>query len=254
MKGYMAFLKKEFFEYTKTYKLFIMLMVFAVFGITNPLIAKLIPEILGSLITDGVIITLPEPTAYDAWTQFFKNATQMGLIVMVILFSGVLSSELSKGTLINLLTKGLSRTAVILSKFTCMALVWTMSIALCFVLTYGYTVYLFPKDETTNLLFSVFCLWLFGLFLLAALLFSAALTRSNYGCLLIICFIVVICMIMNIIPALHRYNPISLSTNNMGLIMNSIEVSSLYGTIMISCLLSLIFVSLSVVVFQKKQL
>lgn len=254
MKGYLAFLKKEFFEYTKTYKLFIMLMVFTVFGITNPLIAKLLPEILGSLITDSITITLPEPTAYDAWTQFFKNATQMGLIVMVILFSGVLSSELSKGTLINLLTKGLSRTAVILSKYTCMVLVWTASIALCFGLTYGYTVYLFPKDETTNLLFSVFCLWLFGLFLLAALLFSATLTRSNYGCLLITGIVVVICMIMNIIPSLHKYNPISLSTDNMGLIMNSIEVSSLYGTIMISCLLSLILVSLSVMVFQKKQL
>jgi len=254
MKGYLAFLKKEFFEYTKTYKLFIMLMVFAVFGITNPLIAKLLPEILGSLITDGVIITLPEPTAYDAWTQFFKNATQMGLIVMAILFSGVLSSELSKGTLINLLTKGLSRTAVILSKYTCMVLVWTASIALCFGLTYGYSVYLFPKDETSNLLFSVFCLWLFGLFLLAALLFSATLTRSNYGCLLITGVIMVICMIMNIIPAVHRYNPISLSTDNMGLIMNSIEASSLYSTVMISCLLLLIFVSLSVVIFRKKQL
>jgi len=40
----------------------------------------------------------------------------------------------------------------------------------------------------------------------------------------------------------------------MGLIMNSTEVSSLYSTIMISCLLSLIFVFLSVVIFRKKQL
>jgi len=147
-----AFLKKEFFEYTKTYKLFIMLMIFIIFGITNPLIAKLMPEIVGSLVTDGVVITLPEPTAYDAWAQFFKNATQMGLFVMVILFSGVLSSELSKGTLINLLTKGLSRTAVILSKYTCMVSVWTISISLCFGLTYGYTAYLFPQGETSNLL------------------------------------------------------------------------------------------------------
>jgi len=70
VKGYFAFLKKEFFEYTKTYKLFIMLMIFIIFGITNPLIAKLMPEIVGSLVTDGVVITLPEPTAYDAWAQF----------------------------------------------------------------------------------------------------------------------------------------------------------------------------------------
>lgn len=254
MKGYLAFLKKEIFEYTKTYKLLIMLMVFAIFGVTNPLMAKLLPEILGSLVTDGIVISIPEATAYDAWTQFFKNATQIGLIVMVILFSGVLASELSKGTLINLLTKGLSRTAVILSKYTCMVLLWTTSIALCFGLTYGYTVYLFPSDEVSNLLFSVFCLWLFGLFLLAALLFSAALTKSSYGCLLITGVVVVICMLVNIIPSAHRYNPVSLAADNMGLITNSIEVSSLYSTIFISFLLSLLFVSLSVFIFRKKQL
>jgi len=84
--------------------------------------------------------------------------------------------------------------------------------------------------------------------------FSATLTRSSYGGLLITGAVVVVCMVMNIIPDVHRYNPISLATDNMGLIMNSTEVSSLYSTIMISCLLSLIFVFLSVVIFRKKQL
>jgi len=231
-----------------------MLIIFAVFGITNPLIAKLLPKILESLITNDVIIKLPEPTAYDAWTQFFKNATQMGLIVTMILFSGVLSSEFSKGTLINFLTKGLSRTAVILSKYTSMALIWTISIVLCFGLTYGYTAYLFPENETSNLLFSVFCLWMFGLFLLATLIFSATLTKSSYGCLLITGIVVVACMIIDIIPTMHKYNPISLVTDNMGLIMNSIEVSSLYSAIPISILLSILFMLLSLVVFRKKQL
>ncbi|MGF7143848.1 ABC-2 type transport system permease protein [Anaerotaenia torta] len=254
MRNYYAFLKKEILEYAKTYKLLIMLIVFAVFGITNPLMAKLLPDILGSLMTDGITMTLPEATAFDAWTQFFKNATQMGLIVMVILFSPVLSSELSKGTLINMLTKGLSRTAVILSKYTGMVLIWTASIALCFGLTYGYTVYLFPAGETVNLLFSVFCLWLFGVFLLAILLFCAALTKSNYGCLLGTGAAVVVCMLVNIIPVAHRYNPISLATDNLGLITNSIEVSSLYCSVLISGLLLLLFTVLSILIFRKKQL
>lgn len=254
MKGYLTFLKKELIEYAKTYKLLIMLIVFSVFGITNPLVAKLTPQILRSFMTDDIVINWPEPAACDAWEQFFKNATQMGLIVMVILFSGVLSSELSRGTLINLLTKGLSRTSVILSKYTCMVLVWTVSIALCFGLTFGYTAYLFPEDDVSNLLFSVFCLWLFGLFLLAALMISAALTRTGYGCMLMTGVIVVICMLVNIIPAAHGYNPVSLAADNMGLITNSTEVSSLYSAIFISFLLSLLFVSLSVRIFRKKQL
>jgi len=254
MKGYLVFLKKELLEYAKTYKLLIMLMVFAILGITNPLVAKLTPQILESLMTDGIIAALPEPTAYDAWTQFFKNATQMGLIVMVILFSGVLSSELSKGTLINLLTKGLSRTAVILSKFTGMILVWTASIALCFGLTYGYTAYLFPDGDISNLLFSVLCLWLFGLFLQAVIILSAALTKSSYGCLLITVIVVAACFILDIIPSMHRYNPVSLATDNMGLIMGSVEASSLLRAIIITCMLSFIFLLLSVARFRRKQI
>ena len=95
---------------------------------------------------------------------------------------------------------------------------------------------------------------MFGLFLLATLIFSATLTKSSYGCLLITGIVVVACMIIDIIPTMHKYNPISLVTDNMGLIMNSIEVSSLYSAIPISILLSILFMLLSLVVFRKKQL
>ncbi len=254
MRNYLAFLKKEVLEHSKTYKLLIMLMVFAVLGITNPLMAKLLPEILESLMTDSISIAIPEATIFDAWTQFFKNATQMGLIVMVILFSNVLSAELSKGTLINMLTKGLSRTAVILAKYTCMVLIWTISILLCFALTYSYTLYLFPTGETANLIFSIFCLWLFGVLLLAMLLLSATLTKSNYGCLLITGLTAVIGMLLNIIPSVHKFNPISLATDNLGLITNSIESSSLFYAVLNASLLSLFFVALSVLIFRKKQI
>jgi len=254
MNNYIAFLKKELLENIRTYKMPIMLLVFFVFGIMNPLTAKITPDLLTALMPEGMSVTLTEPTAFDSWTQFFKNVSQMGLIVMVIVFSGILGTELSKGTLINMLTKGLSRSAVILSKYTCMAMIWTMSIIISFFVTWGYTVYLFPSGEIVNLLFSVFCLWVFGMFLLALLLFAATLTKNNYGCLLITGAGVVACMLCNIIPAAHKYNPLSLATDNMSLITNTVEASSLYCTIWIAGILSLIFIASSILIFRKKQL
>jgi len=254
MSHYIAFLKKELLESTRTYKLFIMLVVFFIFGIMNPLTAKLTPDLLNALMPEGMSITLAEPTAFDSWTQFFKNVTQMGLIVTVVVFSGILGTELSKGTLINMLTKGLSRGAVILSKYTYMVLIWTMSIVVSFLVTWGYTVYLFPGGEAVNLLFSVFCLWLFGIFLLALLLFAATLVNNNYGCLLITGAGVVVCMLCNIIPNAYRYNPLSLASKNMDLITNTIEASSLYYCIWVAGIFSLIFIASSVMIFRKKQL
>jgi len=61
MNGYLAFLKKEMTEYARNYKLLVMLLVFAAFGIANPLVAKLMPEILKSLDFDGMVIICLNP-------------------------------------------------------------------------------------------------------------------------------------------------------------------------------------------------
>ena len=254
MNGFTAFLKKELLEYTRTYKLFIMLTIFAIFGILNPLTAKLLPDILGGIMTDGITITLPPPYALDSWAQFFKNATQICLIVTALVFSGILSSELSRGTLINMLTKGLSRAAVILAKYAGMALVWTASIWLCFGLTFGYTVWLFPNDEVTSLFFSAACLWLFGMFLIAFLLFASTLTKNSYGCLLIVGTAIVALMLINIAPGAREFNPLTLVSANMALLTGDAKPYSLYTPALISLSLSAASVAAAVLIFRKKQL
>jgi ABC-2 type transport system permease protein len=254
MRNYFAFLKKEWLESARTYKLLIMLIVFFIFGLLSPLTAKLLPEIMSSVMTDGIIINLPEPAAIDSWTQFFKNISQMGLFVIVILFSGILSTELSKGTLVNMLTKGLSRSTVILSKFSSMATLWTISYILAFIVALGYTVYLFPDDAISNLLFSVFCLWLFGIFLLASLMFASTLVKSNYGCLLITGALLVVLIIFNMIPGLQKFNPLSLATNNIALLTNEAEIYQLLFAVVISITCSLLLIMASVIVFRKRQL
>ena len=254
MNNYIAFLKKEFLENARTYKMLILFLVFLIFGIMNPLVAKLTPELLSSLVPEGMDISLPDPSAFDSWAQFFKNISQIGIIVVVIVFSGILGTELTKGTLINMLTKGLSRSAVIMSKYTCMALLWTISVTLSFIVTQLYTIYLFPNDEVVNLIFSVFCLWFFGMFLLALLLFTATFTRNSYGCLLLTGTGAVICMLINISPTAHKYNPISLASDNMALLTNGVEPSSLYTCLWITGAITVAFVVLSVLIFRKRQL
>lgn len=61
----------------------------------------------------------------------------MGLIVLVLLFSGTLTTELSKGTLINVLTKGLTRYAVILAKYTVALVLWSFALLMALGVTYG---------------------------------------------------------------------------------------------------------------------
>lgn len=253
MRAFLAFTKKEFCEVSRTYKLFIMGAVFLIMGMMNPLTAKLTPELLKTFMPEGMNITVPDPSAIDSWMQFFKNVPQMGLIVLMIVFSGTITNEFARGTLITMLTKGLSRSTVILSKFTLTALVWTASYVICFVVSLGYTIYFWNNEGISNLILAVFCLWLFGILLLAVLLLGGVLFNSSYGGLLFAGLFVITLFIIDIIPKIKNYNPIRLASDNVALLTNKIVVSEVTIPIVITIILMILMISCTIVVFNKKQ-
>lgn len=254
MSAFHAFFKKELCEAIRTHKLTVMGLLFLLFGIMNPLTAKILPEILSSVMPAGMSITLPAPSATDSWAQFFKNIPQMGLIVLVILFAGIMANELSRGTLTHLLTKGLSRKTVILAKFAATALIWTAAYALCFGVTYAYTVYFWPTDRVQSLLVSTIGLWVFGLLLLSTLPLGGVLFKNNYGCLLLTGALVVVLYLFNILPALQPYNPVTLSSDNMALLTGQRAATDFTAPILVSFGLIVVFLSVTIVVFNRKSL
>lgn len=254
MIHFVVFFKKETKESIRTYALLIMAVVFAVLGIMNPLVAKLTPELIPKLMPEGINITMPEPSSLDSWSQFFKNIQQMGLVVTMLVFSGSLPNEVAKGTLINLLTKGLSRRAVIFAKYAAMAAIWTLSMAISFVVTWTYTIYFFPDGKAQHVLLAAFWLWTFGAFLLAVMLCAATLVVSSYGSLLISGAAVVTLMILNVIPAVQKYNPLSLAGRNMDLVTGNIGPASLVPALIITLVAIPLLILLAAQKFAKKQL
>lgn len=218
MNGFRAFWKKELVEAARTHKLTVLGLVFLLFGIMNPLVAKLTPEIIARFLPTGITMTIPTPTALDSWAQFFKNVPQMGLIVLVVLFSGGMAGEFSRGTLIQPLTKGLSRRAVIAAKFLAASLFWAAAYLLCAAVTWAYTAYFWPEDAAQNLPMALFGLWAFGVLLLAALMLGGVIWKSGYGCLLFVGLMVALMAVLNVIPAARDANPMLLASGGMELL------------------------------------
>ena len=160
MSGYLAFMGKEFKEQIRTFKALILFIVLLLFGLVSPALAKIMPELLKLIPMDGLELTIniPAPTWMDAYAQFFKNITQIGIIVLLILLNGSISQEMQRGTLINMLSKGLARPTVILAKFTASGLLWSFCYVLSAVGTWIYTLILFGKHAPSHLFFSFFCL------------------------------------------------------------------------------------------------
>jgi ABC-2 type transport system permease protein len=249
MKAFWAFTKKEFLEYWRTYKILILALVFLLFGMMNPVVAKFTPEIIKAA---GVDINLPDPTAMDSWAQFFKNVGQMGMLVVIIVFSGIMANELSKGTLITMLTKGLTRRTVILSKFLVASVLWTLAYLLCLGVTAVYTAVFWPMDGLHQVFWVFFALWLYIELLIALLVLGGVLFKNSIGSLLLAGGAVLIMTLISIFPDVHPFNPMSLATDNLALLSGLSPVADLYPAFVVCGALTVTVIALSVVVFDHR--
>ena len=129
MRSFFAFIKKEITEQVRSGKLMFLCILFVLFGIMNPAIAKMTPWLLEvmaeSLAESGMTVTAIEVSAMDSWVQFFKNIP-MALIAFVLLEGGIFTKEYQSGTLVLSLTKGLARYKVVVAKAIVLILLWTM--------------------------------------------------------------------------------------------------------------------------------
>jgi ABC-2 type transport system permease protein len=252
MNGFIAFSKKEFTEQFKSFRAVILIAVLFLFGMTSPLLAKLTPDILKSVDLQGMTISMPAPTVLDAYAQFFKNIP-MGFIVLLLVCGGLLSQDVTRGTLIVLLAKGLSRHAVIASKFVSAFLVWTAGYALSAATALGYTFYLFGSSAAPNLLLAFLCPWLFGTFILALLLLASTAAPGNYGGLLLTAGILIVLLILGSFPALARLNPTTVSSGT-GLLNGQVNVGDMMVTVWFTAGLTVLCLALASAVFRKKRL
>ncbi|MGG5318313.1 ABC transporter permease [Enterococcus sp. AZ072] len=254
MRAMIYFTKKEFLESWRTSKLWILAIVFLIFGVMNPLMAKFLPEIIKSTMGEAIAGAIPAPTSIDSWTQFYKNISQMGLVVMVLLANGTISQEVSRGTLVNLVTKGLNRTSVVLSKAIFLMVQWTFCISIAFFVTWGYTLYYFPDNKSPHVWFAVFPMWLFGILLVGVILAASAASRNSYEGLLMVGGFVVILFILQIFDKAKEYNPLSLITENMTVLQKSSELEFYLPAMIISTVLFLSFVGCGILILNRKKL
>lgn len=187
MKSLFAFMKKEGLESVRSGKIPVLIIVFALFGIMNPAIAKLTPwmaEIMAdSLAETGMVITEVQVNALTSWAQFFKNIP-MALIVFVLMYHGIFIKEYQTGTLILVLTKGMSRCLVVLAKSALMLMLWTFGYWLCFGITYGYNHYFWDNSIANHLFAAGVFWWLFGIWTVCLVVLFSTVSSNAAGVLL----------------------------------------------------------------------
>lgn len=253
MKTIFTLIKKDFVESLRSYKFLILALVFLLFGFLNPITAKLTPELLPQLLPDNLPIEIQPATSLDAWTQFFKNMSQVLLPLFLILFSGTLTNEFSKWRIIPLLTKGLKRKDIVLSKFIHLLLQWTALFIVNIGVSWLYTLILLPGG-VDNILISTFFLWAYGVFHISLLLFLSVLLMNGYGVLIGLGGVSLFLTLLTIIPIIKTFNPYRLGADNLQLLTGGLYISDFYISLTLNTIMIIIFLLCSIKILNKKAL
>jgi len=254
MRGFGAFLVKELREILRTWRIWVLPGIVLFFAVSGPPLAKLTPELLDSFIPaeSGVVIQMPDPTYVDAYLQWTKNLQQIVLFAVIIMFGGAVSAEKRGGTAILVLTKPLSRTAFVVSKFVSQSVLLIGSTTAGALLTWGLTYAIFAEAPLAPLAEAT------GAWLMLALMFVALMvalssamdSQAGTAGLGFLGFIVVsIAMLWK--PAVE-YSPAGLMGAPTNLAMG--ETVVLGWPILTTAALTALLVLTAVTVFRRREL
>ena len=256
MRSFMTFMKKEMTKQLRSGKLMILGILFVLFGIMNPAVAKLTPWLMElmaeSLAQSGMTVTEVTVSALDSWTQFFKNIP-MALLAFVLLEGGIFTKEYNSGTLVLSLTKGLSRYKVVVAKTLTLITLWTAGYFLCAGITYGYNAYFWDNGVAKHLGFALVVCWLFGIFTVSLMTLFSTLVKGSSGVLLGTGGVILGCYLVSIVPRVGEYLPTVLM-NGTPLIYGAETPHTYAVAVIITAVTVLVSLAASIPIFNKKQL
>ena len=248
MKPLFAFIKKELTEALRGGKLYILLAIFVLFGLMNPILVQLTPLMMDmlseSLSQAGINLGEIPVNATASWAQFFKNIP-MALIVFVVLGGNTFTKEYQRGTLVLLLTKGLKRSHAVIAKTLVLILGWTAGYFLCFGITYAYNQVVWGNSELLFLTEAVLAWWLAGVFAMAAVVFFSALFKSTVLVLLGTGGCFAVSYLLSIIPFVNEWLPTALM---------SVASDDIIKPVAVTVTLSLAMLISAVPIINKKEI
>lgn len=256
MNGFTAFLKKELTEIKKNGKLVLFTILFILFGIMNPAFAKLTPKLFellsDSIQESGLTYTEMTVTAVNSWEQFYKNIP-IALIILLIVFSNIFTYEYDKGTLVIMITKGLSRSSVVLSKATVMLLTWTVGFWVCYGITFAYTEYYWDNNILQYLFYPAAFWWLMGVFFISLEIFFSVISNASTTVMLLTGGCFGILYLLKMFPGIKNYIPTNL-INGMAIAKGQVELIEFWPSVCITSALSILLLISSVLLFKKKSI
>src|SRR5690606_29383811 len=86
------------------------------FGLTGPVLARYLSEIIEAFGTEGAEVSFPDPQPVDGLIQYLSNSQQLGLVVVIAAAAGALAIDASPDLATFLRTRVSSPAQIILRR------------------------------------------------------------------------------------------------------------------------------------------
>lgn len=240
MRTFKVYFKKEVMESIRNYKYLVLCMGLLTFAVLDPIMLKLLPDLLKNQIPIDLGALFKIDRTY-AVTNYIKDLYQIGLLVVVFTFSGTLGEEIWGHKLVFPYSRGASPSGMVLAKFFHHVTAIVIIVFAGFLTNYYYDCLLFSGGDiniskvlTAASLISAY--YIFSISLL--LLLSSLIKKSVFSGILVL----VICYLLatlNFVDKIKDFSPyILISSANKFSFEGSLK--GLTSTFVISLILILL--------------
>ena len=253
-------LGKEWLEAWRTYRLPVVGALFVLVGLTSPLLARFLPEIIKAAAGDtlGGAIPIPTPTAADAADQLHKNLAQFGALAAILLAMGAVATEVERGTAAFVLARPVRRGTFIAAKAISIGLVLAVSVGLAVTIGWFYTAILFEPQPVGGWIALAALTWLALSAWGALTLFASAVTGSALAAAGIGFVALLVLSVVSALPALARWTPAGLTFPALELAKGTTSVtelgSDLWMPIVVTCALIALALAGAHIAFGRREL
>lgn len=248
------FARKEALEIFRTWRIWVLPSIVIFFALTGPPLARFTPELINALVGDQLgQIRIPPPTYLDAYGQWIKNLSQIAVFALVIIYGGLVSSEVKGSTAVFVLTKPVSRTAFVIVKAVIHSAFLVLILTVGTLITWGITAAVFGEAPGSALWNSALLWLVLGVLFVALMTVLSVLISSAAGAAGAGLGAYVLLSVGAIWKPLNSYSPAGI-TGQATSIAAGTEVPSSFWPVTTSLVLSMALVWLAAMLFRRKEL
>lgn len=163
MGTFKAYFKKEILESIRQYRYIVLLVGILFFAISDPILMKILPNILKAQSGTPDLSSLFTVTPKVVFQNYIKDLFQIGAMFIVFTASGSLSDEITRQKLVFPYSKGASSAGIVLTKILHLGIIITLITFLGFLVNYYYTSILI-KGDTVPIRTLMLCAGLISLY------------------------------------------------------------------------------------------